>query len=192
MPRIRLPIPLILAAAAFPLGCQHTPPPSPAARPFAADSLALQQPVAPPPSSQPAGGGDAAAPPPGRHLLTIAGQINGGTGIVFVIDEDRDLLSAMTYVPQTKRIIHMDPINLDNAFGGGGPAAGSGTDRFAITGDGRTAHGQKYTAIICPLAQGEEALYLVNRAGIVVVFTFDNTTQRLDSRAVDSLSDVLK
>lgn len=166
-------------------GCQQAPNRSPAARQLPADLLA-----SPSPTSQPTAGfgPDATVTSSGRHLLTLSGVIAGGNGIVYVIDEDRDVLSAMIYQTQFKRIVHMDPIDLSRVLG----TMSAATAHYDISGDGRSVRGQKYIAILCPVAQGDDALFLINRAGMVVIFSYDPTSQHLELRAGDSMADLLK
>jgi hypothetical protein len=157
-------------------GCQHTTVAPPAGG------------VAPP-TSVPSATLPAAAEKPSEaahHLLMIPGEIAGNpSAIVYLIDEDRGLLTAMTYDGRQKQFIYMrGPIDLNRVFV---LVAARIHDRNTHVGGMVT--GIRYAAATCRIAAGTDGLYVANRDGMIALFVYDPATLFLRLSAAESIMD---
>jgi hypothetical protein len=128
-------------------------------------------------------------PSSSHHFLVIPGKIAGGGGIVYIVDEDRHLMSALTYDDHAGRMIHMmSSIALDRVFS---PA----NRRQYSSGEARIAgaiSGNEYTAIAGQSAGGNDVLYLTDHVGLIAVFAYDPAARSVLLRAIGSAMDAFK
>jgi hypothetical protein len=140
-----------------------------------------------PPATQPAALTKLPSSP--HHFLVIPGKIAGGGGIVYIVDEDRHLLSALSFDDHTGRMIHMmSSIALDRVFS---PA----NRRQYSSGEARIAgaiSGNEYTAIAGQSAGGNDVLYLTDHVGLIAVFAYDPAARSVLLRAIGSAMDAFK
>ncbi|HZK82670.1 MAG TPA: PDZ domain-containing protein [Humisphaera sp.] len=128
---------------------------------------------------------------PSRHFLIISGEsiLRPGVGsaaIIYVIDEEHDLLSLMVY--DTRRIESFkDAIALDRVFKA--PFLKGADENIRVAG---AVIGNKYTAFTSRLPQGGEGLYVLDRHGTIALFTFDSATRKLAPLDVTSVKEAFK
>jgi hypothetical protein len=128
-----------------------------------------------------------------RHFLTIRGTVMvagaaATTAVIYLIDEDRDLLSALAYDQGSKRLVHLQsPIALDRALRQG--ASKTARLHARITGE---ATGQKYTAMILPLGPGDDALLVMDHTGVIAAFRYDPAARSLTIFDLQPILDMFK
>jgi len=133
--------------------------------------------------------GSAEMPSASHHFLIIPGKIAGGkVEIIYIIDEDRHLLSALTYDEHAEGMIHMrSSIALDRVFSPPGRQNRDGEAHIA-----GAVSGNEYTAITDQTAGGGDVLYLVDRDGSIAVFAYDPVARTVLLRAFGSVMDAFK
>lgn len=119
----------------------------------------------------------------------ISGKITGGNvEIVYIIDEDRHLLSALTYDDHTGRMIHMrSSIQLDRVFSLAGRQNRDGEARIA-----GAVSGSEYTAMTGQIAGSDEVLYVTDHSGSIAIFMYDHVERTVVLREFGSVLDAFK